>query len=253
MLLKRLIVCLDVRDGKTTKGIRFKGNTDMGDPVKMAEQYYADGIDELVFYDITASSERRGVMLQVVNAVARQIFVPFTVGGGVRNLDDIRAILTAGAEKVSLNSGAVRNPSILKKASEQFGSQCIVLAIDALADPRMPCGYRIVIDGGRVPTEWDALQWVHRGVELGVGEIVVNSVDKDGTRAGYELTLTRMISEQVPVPVVASGGAGTVQHIQAVLEEGKADAALVASLLHYGTYRIAEIKDALQHAGIAMR
>jgi cyclase len=253
MIQKRIIVCLDVRDGKTTKGIKFQGNEDIGDPVSMAAEYYRQGVDELVFYDITASSEKRGILIDVVARVAEQIFIPFSVGGGIRSADDMRAVLLAGAEKVSVNSAAVRNPSIIEEGASRYGAQCIVLGMDVLKDPDMPCGYRVVIDGGRVKTDKDALAWAREAVRLGAGEIVVNSIDADGTRNGYELTVTRLISEGVSVPVVASGGAGKPEHLTAVLKEGKADAALIASMVHYGDYTIQGIKRQLSDSGVAVR
>lgn len=253
MYQKRVIVCLDVRDGMVTKGIKFKGNVDIGDPVAMARQYYEDGVDELVFYDITASAERRGIMIGVVERVAEQIFVPFSVGGGIGSVEDMRAVLLAGAEKVSVNSAAVRTPSIIEEGAARFGTQCIVLGMDAAADSAMPSGYRVVIDGGRKPTDLDALEWAHHAVELGVGEIVLNSIDADGTKEGYECTLTRLISDAVPVPVVASGGAGRPEHLATVFTEGHADAALVASMVHYGEYSVPEIKRHLAGEGIAVR
>jgi cyclase len=253
MLQKRIIVCLDVREGKTTKGIKFQGNVDIGDPVEMARRYYDEGVDELVFYDITASAEKRGIMLDVVERVAQEIFVPFCVGGGLRSLADMRAVLLAGAEKVSLNSQAVRNPGIIEEGAGQFGRQCIVLGMDAARDSAFPSGYRVVIDGGRTPTERDALEWAREAVRLGAGEIVLNSIDADGTRDGYELNLTRMISEAVSVPVVASGGAGTPDHLAQVFTQGKADAALIASMVHYGDYSIPEIKSVLASQDVAVR
>ena len=253
MLQKRVIVCLDVRDGRTTKGIRFAENVDIGDPVEMARIYYEQGVDELVFYDITASAERRGIMIDVVRRVAEQIFIPFCVGGGLGSIDDMRAVLLAGAEKVSLNSQAVRNPAIIAEGAERFGNQAVVLAMDALADAGMPSGYRIVVDGGRVPTDLDALEWAREAVHLGAGEIVVNSIDADGTRDGYELTLTGMISRAVGVPVVASGGAGTPRHLIDAFTRGAADAALVASMVHYGEYTVSRIKDALAASSIPVR
>jgi cyclase len=253
MYQKRVIVCLDVRDGQVTKGVRFKGNVDIGDPVEMARRYYDDGVDELVFYDITASAERRGIMIDVVERVAREIFVPFSVGGGIGSVEDMRAVLLSGAEKVSVNSGAVRNPAIIEEGASRFGSQCIVLGMDAAADSSMASGYRVVINGGRTPTDLDALAWARRAVELGVGEIVLNSIDADGTREGYECTVTRLISENVPVPVVASGGAGTPDHLVDVFTDGRADAALVASMVHYGDYSIAEIKRHLAARGVSVR
>lgn len=253
MLQKRIIICLDVRDGKTTKGIRFEGNVDIGDPVAMAREYYEQGVDELVFYDITASAERRGLMLDVVRRVAEQIFVPFAVGGGISSVEQMRAVLLAGAEKISVNSAAVRDPQLIRAGAERFGRQCIVLGMDALADPAFASGYRVVIDGGRVKTELDALEWAHRAVDLGAGEIVVNSIDADGTRDGYELTVTRMISDAVGVPVVASGGAGSPQHLIDVFRDGHADAALVASMVHYGDYTVRQIKSSVGAAGVPVR
>ncbi len=253
MLQKRVIVCLDVRDGKTTKGVRFEGNVDIGDPVEMARRYYEDGVDELVFYDITASSEGRGIMIDVVRRVAEQIFIPFAVGGGIGSTDDMRAVLLAGAEKVSVNSQAVKNPAIITAGAERFGNQAIVLGMDALADPAMPSGYRVVINGGRVKTDLDALAWAQEAERLGAGEIVVNSIDADGTRDGYELTITRRIATGVGIPVVASGGAGVPDHLVDVFRDGSADAALVASMVHYGDYSIPQIKTAIEDAGIPVR
>ncbi|MFQ3619506.1 MAG: imidazole glycerol phosphate synthase subunit HisF [Spirochaetales bacterium] len=253
MLLKRIIVCLDVRDGKTTKGIRFKGNVDIGDPVEMAKYYYEQGVDELVFYDITASAEGRRVFLDVVERVADQIFIPFCVGGGIGSVRDMRDTLLAGAEKISINTQAVKNPSLIEEGASRFGSQCIILGMDALRDPAMPCGYRIVINGGRTPTELDALEWAKQAEKLGAGEIVANSIDADGTKEGYELTLTRLLSEGVTIPVVASGGAGKPEHLAEVLTSGKADAALIASMVHYGEYTLPQIKTFLHTKGIPVR
>lgn len=254
MLTKRIIVCLDVRDGLTTKGVKFKDNLDIGDPVAMAEEYYRQGVDELVFYDITASSEGRGIMIEIVSRVAERIFIPFSVGGGIAGIDDMRKVLLAGAEKVSVNSQAVKNPRIIEEGAALFGSQAVVLGMDAAADPSMPSGYRVFINGGRTKTDLDARTWAQRAEVLGAGEIVLNSIDADGTKEGYELALTRMISESVNVPVVASGGAGTPQHIAAVLTTGKADAALVASMVHLDGYTIADIKNYLVGVGdIAIR
>jgi cyclase len=253
MLQKRIIICLDVRDGKTTKGIKFKGNVDIGDPVEMASEYYRQGVDELVFYDITASSEKRGIMIDVVSRVAEQIFIPFCVGGGIGTAADMRAVLLAGAEKISVNSQAVKNPDIITEGAGLFGRQCIVLGMDAAADRIMPSGYRVVINGGRTETELDALEWALQAERLGAGEIVLNSIDADGTREGYELTLTRMISESVGIPVVASGGAGTSEHLKDVLTEGRADAALIASMVHFGGYTVGGIKDYLYDNGVPVR
>lgn len=248
-----MIVCLDVRDGRTTKGVRFLDNRDVGDPVAMARTYYEQGVDELVFYDITASAERRGIMLEVVRAVAAEVFIPFAVGGGIRSLRQMRAVLLAGAEKVSLNSQAVRRPQIIAEGAAAFGRQCIVLGMDAKRDPAMPSGYRVYVDGLRTPTELDALQWAQRAVELGAGEVVLNAIDTDGTRAGYELTVTRMLADRLPVPVVASGGAGRVEHVADVLIDGHADAALVASIVHFGTCTVGDIKEHLAARGVPVR
>ncbi len=256
MLSKRVIPCLDVREGRTTKGIRFQDNVDIGDPVEMARFYYDQGADEIVFYDITASHEKRDIMIEVVRRVAENIFIPFSVGGGIRTVGDMRAALLAGAEKVSVNSAAVRDPDLIARGAEAFGSQCVVLGMDAKfvgAKDGVPCGYEVVIDGGRRFMGIDALQWALRAEALGAGEICLNSIDADGTRDGYELTLTRMISEAVQIPVIASGGAGTPGHLAAVLTRGRADAALIASMVHYGTYSIAEIKARLAAAGVKVR
>jgi cyclase len=256
MLTKRIIPCLDVRDGKVTKGIQFQGNIDIGDPVAMARKYYEDGADELVFYDITASHERRGIMIDVVRSVAREIFIPFSVGGGLRTLDDMRDVLLAGAEKVSIDSGAVRNPDIIAEGAKAFGNQCVVLSMQVQNVPpcdKTPSGYEIVIDGGRTFTGLDALEWANRGEGLGAGELCVNSIDRDGTTQGFEIELTRAMSELVGIPVIASGGAGSPQDLADVFIDGKADAAIVASITHYGDYTIGEIKDVLAKQGVAMR
>ena len=253
MLKKRIIICLDVREGKTTKGIKFKENRDIGDPVEMARVYYEQGVDELVFYDITASAEKRGIMIDVVEKVAGQIFIPFAVGGGIGSLEDMRRVLLAGAEKVSVNSQAVRRPEIIEEGASKFGSQCIVLGMDAARDESMPSKYRVVIDGGRSLTELDALAWAKQAEQLGVGEIVLNSIDADGTETGYELNLTRLISESVSIPVVASGGAGNPDHLVQVFTEGKADAALVASMVHIQGYTVGELKHHLDAASIPVR
>ena len=256
MLSKRIIICLDVCEGKTTKGVRFQGNVDVGDPVEMAERYYEDGVDELVFYDITASHEKRGIMIDVVRRVAESIFIPFSVGGGLRVLVDMREVLLAGAEKVSVDSGAVRDPNIIAEGARAFGSQCIVLGMQAKRvgkSDSVPSGYEVFIDGARVATGLDAIEWARRAEDLGAGEICVNSIDADGTKEGYELTITRMISEAVRIPVIASGGAGTPAHLREVLTEGKADAALIASMVHLGTHTISQIKQHLAGAGVPVR
>ncbi|MCU0558181.1 MAG: imidazole glycerol phosphate synthase subunit HisF [Desulfobacterales bacterium] len=256
MLSKRIIPCLDVREGRTTKGIKFKNNIDIGDPVAMARHYYEAGADEIVFYDITASHEKRDIMIDVVRRVAETIFIPFSVGGGIRTVEDMRAVLLAGAEKVSVNSAAVRNPEIIAQGAKAFGSQCVVLGMDVKyvgTKDGIPSGYEIVINGGRTYMGIDALAWALQAQALGAGEICLNSIDADGTREGYELNLTRLISENVTVPVIASGGAGTPAHIAEVLTRGRADAALIASMVHYGTYTIAGIKSYLNARGISVR
>ncbi len=253
MLKKRVIVCLDVKDGRTTKGIKFLNNVDIGDPVEMAAEYYRQGVDELVFYDIMASARDRGPTLDLIRRVAETVHIPFCVGGGISSVDDIRNTILAGAEKVSVNSPAVRNPSLITEGANIFGAQCIVLGMDAKRDAEMPSGYRVYVNGGRVATDFDALEWAIRAEGLGAGEIVLNSIDADGTRDGYEITLTAMISSHVGIPVVASGGAGTPRHMAEVLTAGKADAALIASMVHSGDYTIGSIKNALAGEGIPVR
>jgi cyclase len=256
MLSKRIIPCLDVRNGKLTKGIKFTGNVDIGDPVEMASRYYEAGADELVFYDITASAEGRGIMLEVVRRVAACVFIPFSVGGGLRTVSDMYAVLNAGAEKVSVNSAAVQNPNIIREGAGQFGAQCVVLGMDVLKvkkSDKIPSGYEIVINGGRKAAGIDALVWALQAQDLGAGEICLNSIDADGTQQGYELNLTRMISSAVSIPVIASGGAGAPEHLTQVLTEGKADAALIASMTHYGYYTIEEIKQSLKRNNIPVR
>lgn len=246
MLLKRLIVCLDVRDGRVTKGVRFAGNVDVGDPVSLGELYCRQGADELVFYDITASAEGRPIDLEMVRAVARRVFIPFCVGGGLRSVADLRAVLLAGADKVSLNSLAVDDPEILRQGALAFGRQCIVLGMDARrvgVSAGYPSGYQVVTRGGRCPVEGlDAVAWARRAVALGAGEICLNAIDTDGVQEGYELEITRKVSEAVSVPVIASGGAGQVGHIVEAFTTGCADAALVASMVHSGRHTCASIK-----------
>ena len=256
MLSRRIIPCLDVRDGKLTKGIKFKGNVDIGDPVETALFYYEEGADEIVFYDITASSERRDIMIETVRKVAEKIFIPFSVGGGIRNVEDMRRVLLAGAEKISVNSAAIRDPDIISKGAEAFGSQCIVLGMDVKKVPpsdKIPTGYEMVVDGGRTFVGIDALAWAKRGESLGAGEICLNSIDADGTKEGYELALNNLIASNVKIPVIASGGAGAEEHLFEVLTEGYADAALIASMTHYGTYTIQQIKSYLHDKGIKVR
>ncbi|HQP30505.1 MAG TPA: imidazole glycerol phosphate synthase subunit HisF [Deltaproteobacteria bacterium] len=256
MLSKRVIVCLDVRDGKTTKGIKFLGNVDIGDPVEMAHEYYLQGVDELVFYDITASSDKRAIMIDVVDQVARTIFIPFSVGGGIRSVEDMYRVLNAGAEKISINSAAVLNPDLIVQGARIFGSQCIVLGMDVKyvgKNPRIPSGYEVVIDGGRRPMDMDALAWARRAQDLGAGEICLNSIDADGTTDGYELTITGLIARAVNIPVIASGGAGGPEHLRDVFLKADADAALIASMVHYGRYTIPQIKEFLKNAQIPVR
>lgn len=256
MISKRIIPCLDVRNGKLTKGIKFKGNVDIGDPVDAAREYYEQGADEIVFYDITASSDGRDIMIDVVRRVAETIFIPFSVGGGIRNLEDMRRVILAGAEKVSVNSAAVENPIIISEGAKAFGSQCIVLGMDVKkveASGKIPSGYEMVIHGGRKYTGIDALSWAKEAERLGAGEICLNSIDADGTQDGYELNLTALISGNVHIPVIASGGAGSPEHLAEVLTEGKADAALIASMVHYRTYSITEIKQYLNDHKIKTR
>ena len=256
MLCKRVIPCLDVRDGKLTKGIKFKGNVDIGDPVESAKKYYIEGADEIVFYDITASHEGRGIMLKVVEKVASQIFIPFSVGGGISSVQDMRDVLLAGAEKISVNSAAVKNPKIIMDGADAFGSQCIVVGMDVLkvdVSENIPSGYEIVIHGGRKRTGIDALWWAKEVERLGAGEICLNSIDADGTKDGYELNLTRLISENVKIPVIASGGAGNPQHMVDAVTKGMASAALIASIVHYGEYTIKEIKEYMKKKGVPVR
>ncbi|MCR4822335.1 MAG: imidazole glycerol phosphate synthase subunit HisF [Treponema sp.] len=253
MLKKRIIVCLDVKDGRTTKGVKFQNNIDIGDPVEMAKKYYQQGVDELVFYDIMASARGRGPILDLISRVAEQVFIPFCVGGGIGSIEDIRSTILAGAEKISLNSQAVKNPDLIKEGARIFGNQCIVLGMDAAKDSEMPSGYRVYINGGRVKTDLDALDWAKKAVSLGAGEIVLNSIDADGVRQGYELNLTKMIAENVSVPVIASGGGGKPVHLADVLTEGKADAALIASMVHSMGYTVGGIKDELNRLGVPVR
>ena len=256
MLSKRVIACLDVRDGHLAKSVKFVDTKNIGDPVEKAKEYYLGGLDELVFYDITASSERRGIMLEVVEAVADQVFIPLSVGGGIRSVADATDLRLAGAEKINVNSAAIRRPNLIDECAMSIGNQNVVLSMDVLKSApssSLPSGYEIVIDGGRTRTGKDALAWAHEGEKRGAGELVVNSIDADGTKAGYEIFLTSMISNSVRIPVIASGGAGTPEHLSEVFSEGKADAALVASMLHYGEYTISEIKSHLNANGHQVR
>ena len=256
MLSKRIIACLDVRDGNLAKSIKFVETKDIGDPVAKAREYYEDGLDELVFYDITASSDKRNIMLDVVESVAKQVFIPFSVGGGIRSVEDANKLLWAGAEKINVNSAAVQRPDLIDECSHAVGAQNVVLSVDIAqvdVSDRVPSGYEVVINGGRTPTGLDAIAWVVEGEQRGAGELVVNSIDADGTREGYELKLTRMVAESVGIPVIASGGAGEPEHLYDVLTEGKADAALVASMVHYGDYTVSGLKRWLSNKGIKVR
>ena len=256
MLSKRVVACLDVRDGRLAKSVRFVDTKDIGDPVEKARQYYRDGLDELVFYDITASSDRRDIMIEVVERVAAEIFIPFSVGGGIRSVNDATKLRLAGAEKINVNTAAVEDPELIARCSEAVGAQSTVLSMDVRRcqpSASLPSGYEIVIHGGRTPMGIDARKWAIRGEKLGAGELVVNSIDADGTREGYEITLTRMIAEAVSIPVIASGGAGEPEHLYQVLTEGKADAALVASMVHYGHYTVGELKRYLHERGVKVR
>lgn len=256
MLNKRLIICLDVRDKKVTKGIKFKGNVDIGDPVEMGKKYSDEGVDELVFYDITASAEGRPIDLDMVREVAAEVFIPFSVGGGIRNVEDMRNVLLAGAEKVSVNSLAVRNPEIISEGARLFGRQCVVVGMDVQAvevSEEFPSGYQVVIHGGRTPVGKDAVEWALEVERLGAGEICVNSIDADGMKEGYELNITGKIADAVNIPVIASGGGGIPQHLTDVLQKTNAEAALVASMVHYGTYSVEEIKNEMASHGVPLR
>lgn len=250
MLAKRIIPCLDVKDGRVVKGTQFVDLKDAGDPVENAKAYDAQGADEIAFLDITASYEKRDILIDIVWRTAEEIFIPLTVGGGVRNLEDIRKLLKAGADKVSINTAAVKDPQFVERASKRFGSQCIVIAIDA---KRKGGGWEVFTHGGRVPTGIDAHQWARRMEELGAGEILLTSMDRDGTKDGYDIDLTRTISEQVGIPVIASGGVGTLEHLYEGLVLGKADAVLAASIFHYREYTISQVKAFLKGKGVTVR
>lgn len=250
MLAKRIIPCLDIKDGRVVKGVNFVNLRDAGDPVEQARLYDAQGADELVFLDISATNEGRSTTLNLVSRVAETVFMPLTVGGGIREVDDIRNLLLAGADKVSVNSAAVKRPELLSEGATRFGAQCIVLAIDARSNGS---SWEVYVNGGRIPTGIDAVEWAERAVDLGAGEILLTSMDTDGTLAGYDIQLTRIVCDRVPVPVIASGGAGTIAHFAEVLTKGNADAALAASLFHDGKLRIPDLKKELQKLDIPIR
>lgn len=251
MLAKRIIPCLDVKAGRVVKGTNFVFLRDAGDPVELAAQYEREQADELTFLDITASVEGRKAMLDVIERTAREVFMPLTVGGGISTMEDIRAVLMAGADKTSLNTAAVMTPELIQKGAEAYGAQCMVLAVDA--KKKTSGGWEVYIHDGRTATGLDVLEWVRKAVTLGAGEILLTSMDADGTQDGFDLDLTRAVAEEVPVPVIASGGAGKLEDFYRVLTEGKADAALAASVFHYGTFRIKEVKDYLSRRGVVVR
>jgi cyclase len=252
VLSKRIIPCLDVRDGRVVKGVNFVGLRDAGDPVELAARYDQEGADELVFLDITASHERRQIIVDLAARCAEQVFIPFTIGGGLRSVEDVRRVLAAGADKVTVNTAAVEDPELLRRGAERFGSQCMVLALDAKRRPAAS-RWEVYVHGGRTPTDLDAEEWAVRATELGAGEIMLTSMDRDGTLDGYDLELTRTIARAVDVPVIASGGVGTLEHLAEGLLEGEADAVLAASIFHYGTYTIAAAKEYLAGRGVRVR
>jgi imidazole glycerol-phosphate synthase subunit HisF len=251
MLTKRIIPCLDVKNARVVKGERFVNLKDAGDPVEQAAFYADSGADEIVFLDITASFEKRGAILDVIRKTADKVFIPFTVGGGIKNLDDIRAMLRTGADKVSINTTAVENPDLIRAASREFGNQCIVIAIDA--KKKSPSSWEVYTYGGRKATGLDVLEWAQKAETLGAGEILLTSMDRDGTKDGYDLELTRLVSENTGIPLIASGGAGTLEHLYQGFALGKADAVLAASIFHYGQYSVEEVKKYLKEKGVKVR
>ena len=255
MLLRRVIPCLDVDKGRVVKGVEFVNLRDAGDPVELAVRYQDEGADEIVFLDITASHEKRETVAQLARRCADDVFIPFTIGGGVRSVADAQAVLDAGADKVSVNSAAVARPELLSELAEVFGAQCVVLAIDARREEDGPdlAHYGVYVNGGRTPVGRDAIEWAREGVERGAGEILLTSMDRDGTEDGYELSLTRAVSDAVDVPVIASGGAGTLEHLVEAVETGGADAVLCASIFHYGHYTVRQAKERMREAGIPFR
>ncbi len=252
-LAKRIIPCLDVDNGRVVKGVQFVDIRDAGDPVEIARRYDIEGADELTFLDITASSDNRETMVHVVEEVASQVFIPLTVGGGIRKVEDIRTMLNAGADKVAINTAAVFNPEFVKEAAEKFGSQCIVVAVDAKQVSEQPPKWEIFTHGGRKPTGIDAIEWVKKMADYGAGEILLTSMDRDGTKIGFDLALTRAISEAVNIPVIASGGVGTLEHLSEGVKQGAADAVLAASIFHFGEHTIEEAKRHMAKAGIEVR
>jgi imidazole glycerol-phosphate synthase subunit HisF len=255
MLAKRIIPCLDVTGGRVVKGVNFVSLRDAGDPVEIARRYDGEGADELTFLDITASSDQRDIILHVIEAVADQVFIPLTVGGGVRQVADVRRLLNAGADKISINTAAVQNPQLVADASGRFGAQCIVVAIDARRRQASDAsaGWEVYTHGGRTPTGLDAINWAHRVAELGAGEILLTSMDRDGTRQGFDLELTRAVVDAVPIPVIASGGVGTLQHLAEGVTRGGADAVLAASIFHYGEFTVRAAKEYMAAQGVEMR
>jgi imidazole glycerol-phosphate synthase subunit HisF len=250
-VLKRVIPCLDVDKGRVVKGTNFVGLRDAGDPVELAERYDAEGADELVFLDITASHEQRDTIVRLARSTADNVFIPFTIGGGIRSREDAQAVLDAGADKVSVNSAAVRRPELLSELAETFGAQCVVLAIDAKRNP--DGGFEVFLNGGRVATGNDAVAWAREGAERGAGEILLTSMDRDGTKDGYDIELTRAVADAVDIPVIASGGAGVLDHLSEAITDAHADAVLCASIFHYGEYRVREAKEHMHAAGIPVR
>ncbi len=252
MLSKRVIPCLDVKDGKVVKGVNFVGLQEVGDPVTLAKQYYEDGADEIVFLDISATHEQRDTMVEVVREVAKSIHIPFTVGGGIRSIEDIKKMLRAGADKVSLNSSAIKNPTLISEGAKMFGSQCIVVAIDAKQRDDKS-GYDVYIAGGRINTGLDLMDWVKKATELGAGEILLTSMDADGTKVGYDLKMLRLVNDSIRVPLIASGGCGSIEHIVEACQAGAGDAMLAASIFHYGTHSVQDVKQAMKKANICVR
>ena len=253
MFTKRIIPCLDVNAGRVVKGVNFVDLKDAGDPVEIAKAYDQAGADELVFLDITASSDNRGTVVDMVRRVAETVFIPFTVGGGIRTVEDFRMLLREGADKISINSSAVKNPDLVNAAAEKYGSQCVVVAIDARANAEMPSGFEVYVAGGRTPTGKDAVAWAKEVYERGAGEILLTSMDKDGTKSGFDLPLTKAVTDVVGIPVIASGGAGKLEHFYDVLTLGHADAVLAASVFHYGQFTVRQVKEYLQSRGVEVR